>query len=96
MYDRESLESLYKADLLPIAESLGLTYTTKGETIEAILAASSLLVEEPLIVEPVEVKPVNKPVIPNVYPTDLYQRLGQPIGSDGDKKRYRLDGTSIN
>lgn len=95
MYDRESLESLYKADLLPIAESLGLTYTTKGETIEAILTASSLPVQETLIVEPVEVNPV-KPVIPNVYPTDLYQRLGQPIGNDGDKKRYRLDGTPIN
>ena len=95
MYDRESLESLYKSDLLPIAESLGLTYTTKGETIEAILTASSLPVQETLIVEPVEVKSV-KPVIPNVYPTDLYQRLGQPIGSDGDKKRYRLDGTPIN
>jgi hypothetical protein len=25
-----------------------------------------------------------------------YQRIGVPVGKDGDKIRYRLDGTRIN
>lgn len=118
-YTREELSDLSAGDVRIIAEGLGLEYTTKSPTIDAILNYQSSPVslldnittnqsepvtESKTVMTVVESEPVKvdetKVDKTNVkessqLPT-YYQRIGVPVGNDGDKIRYRLDGTRIN
>ena len=107
-YTRDELTDMTAGDIRIIAEGLGIEYTTKVPTIDAIMAYQQA--KEPNLLnlqesEPVKVVEAPKPVEP-VKPVELleqvnkvqtyYERIGIPVGNDGDKIRYRLDGSRIN
>jgi hypothetical protein len=118
-YTREELNDMTAGDVRIIAEGLGLEYTTKSPTIDAILNYQSSPVslldsipnepvtESKTVTTVVESEPV-KVTETKVTETKVkessqvdsiptyYQRIGVPVGNDGDKIRYRLDGTRIN
>ena len=108
MYTKEELIDLSAGNIRSLAESIGVEYTTKTPTIEAILDAQNGVVKAPVLdLTPVgtpavnetlvESAPVETPVVtPAVTQVSYYQKIGLPVGNDGNKIRYRLDGSRIN
>jgi hypothetical protein len=108
MYTKDELLDLTAAEVREIAESIGIEYTTKSPTIDAILGKQDAVVNDVTPVESDLFTPVVKPsppVTPVVKetptvvatpPSGYYAKLGIPLGNDGDKIRHRLDGTRIN
>ena len=106
MYTLEQLDSFHYTKLQKIAEESGLEYTTKDETIAALLELPSEEPEpmppavsaEPVAVDPggtVDVDPEETFEIPS-NPPSYWARIGMPVGSDGQKIRYSLDGRRLN
>jgi hypothetical protein len=74
---------------------------TESKTVTTVIESEPLKVNETKVTEPnvtetkVTETKVKESSQVNSIPT-YYQRIGVPVGNDGDKIRYRLDGTRIN
>jgi hypothetical protein len=69
---------------------------TESKTVTTVIESEPLKVDETKVDETkVTETKVNESSQVNSIPT-YYQRIGVPVGKDGDKIRYRLDGTRIN
>jgi hypothetical protein len=66
--------------------------TNQSEPVTESKTVTTVIESEPLKVDETKVKESSQV---DSIPT-YYQRIGVPVGKDGDKIRYRLDGTRIN
>jgi hypothetical protein len=64
---------------------------TESKTVTTVIESEPLKVDETKVDETKVKESSQVDSIPTYY-----QRIGVPVGKDGDKIRYRLDGTRIN
>ena len=64
---------------------------TESKTVTTVIKSEPLKVDETKVDETKVKESSQVDSIPTYY-----QRIGVPVGKDGDKIRYRLDGTRIN
>jgi hypothetical protein len=64
---------------------------TESKTVTTVIESKPLKVDETKVDETKVKESSQVDSIPTYY-----QRIGVPVGKDGDKIRYRLDGTRIN
>jgi hypothetical protein len=71
--------------------------TNQSEPVTESKTVTTVIESEPLKVDKTKVDETKVKESSQVdsIPT-YYQRIGVPVGKDGDKIRYRLDGTRIN